>query len=479
MMSVDESIDVNPLSTDLHLTPQRTVGSSRRHSFSSRCTSYSHLSSRSILENSKGYCNVEVGSIAWASASYDLPSSVKCFLWLCSTSRGSAAKELRRQLLVLRDYCVQLGNKIKGKELLSQGGRHISRKEVATVDFNCCLSIIFSTSLVFTGDTENVAKGTLRSIVGKLKSAQDMGDENVFRAAIIEVVNNILLSTPLRPPAHNTVSATTMRSSGRTRLERAKQEPSLRDECLDFLTVEDGVPVLLEGMWRRWLNYFEEGYVRYVEKLLAEQQQPSAASTEVRSEDEDEGSHYGSAAAPTIAAVPIFTAWQSYWRLTTSAYAQFCHLLLAIFFVRTKDFSLNYLARVTKLVQYYTYQLECDEGGPIAVRADAAGENDDGDLDEEDEYMQSEEEEKMRSLPIPKYGKDVIMSRFTSARSSVAEMYRRRHKCFATEALPENLRPLANAMMSAATGDLPVPMVRYSDTMDLHSLSVSRQRGYE
>ena len=336
-------------------------------------------------------------------ASHDLPSSVTHFLCLSSASNTAAArKELRRQLLVLRDYCVGVSNKTKGKELLSQGGKSISKKVEASPDFNSCLDVIFATSLVFTEETEDVAKDTLRSIIAKLKAVQDCGDEKAFRAAIVEVVNRVLLCTPLVPPARDAKAAAeyeeaaaararedaaaaaaaeeTSKKARRKNNSKKRKQPQqdgaselrLKDECLDFLTMEDGAPVLLESRWKRWLDYYEEGYLRYVEKLMEEQKkaQASGAALEPEEEEDDDANDTDGAAmsVPLVESIPFFTARQNYWKSTTNAYAQFCYLLLAIYFVRTKDFSLNYLARVNKLMQYYAYQIDSEDGEPIAVK---------------------------------------------------------------------------------------------------------------
>ncbi|KAG5505625.1 hypothetical protein JIQ42_08391 [Leishmania sp. Namibia] len=475
---------------------------SPRQSPSPPCMNYKHQPSRSARDRSRTSGSDEAAFIPRLGASHDLPSSVTQFLSLSSASGSVAAKELRRQLLVLRDYCVGLGNKIKGKELLSQGGRYVSRKVEATADFNSCLGVIFATSLVFAGGTEDDAKDTLRSILEKLKAAQDSGDERVFRAAIVEVVNRILLCTPLKPPARDAAREEAQKSGRRKKRRIAERQ--LKDECLDFLTVEDGVPLLLEGVWKRWLNYFEEGYIRYVESLLVEQQRAveAAAAAACEADGEDEADYNGNAAlvaaVPAIATVPLFAGWQSYWKSTTSAYAQFCYLLLAIFFVRTKDFSLNYLARVTKLVHYYTYQLESEEGDPIAVKVVDVDVSDDESEEEGEEWAQPEEEE--CSLPMPEYDSGVtrrtLMSVSLSAereRSSVGESHevpgkprRRWHKCFTTEELPEELRPSADAVKeeeAVAARDAQehsqVPAVRHTDKMEILDVSVSRQRERE
>lgn len=387
----------------------------------------SRRASRSMLQNSKPAAGAKAAATLRLGASHDLPSSVTHFLCLSSTSNSAAAKkELRRQLLVLRDYCVGASNKTKGKELLSQGGKSISRKVEATPDFNSCLDVIFATSLVFTEETEDVAKDTLRGIITKLKAVQDCGDEKAFRAAIVEVVNRILLCTPLLPPAKDAKAAAEHEeqataaaaaaaaeadgeeakangkqkhhSSNGKRHQQDGEEPRLRDECLDFLTMEDGAPVLVEGRWKRWLDYYESGYVRYVETLMAEQareQQNGAAAASDAEDDEGEDAaneDAPAAAAPLVESVPFFTARQNYWKSTTSAYAQFCYLLLAIYFVRTKDFSLNYLARVNKLVQYYAYQLDAEDGEPIAVKEGPVEEESEADESEAEESEEEEEE---------------------------------------------------------------------------------------
>lgn len=540
--------------------------------------SNSRRSSRSMLDGNKtGRAAAKEASSIRLGAAHDLPSSVAHFLYLSSSSSASstaaaAKKQLRRQLLVLRDYCVSAGNKTKDKELLSQGGRHISRKIEATPEFNSCLDVIFATSLVFTSETEDVAKDTLRSIVAKLKAVQDTGDERAFRSAVVEVVNRILLCTPLAPPARDP-SATTPASdspsakeaqrqaqakSGRKKHPRpaaAAAEPKLRDECLDFLTVEDGTPVLLERVWKRWLNYFEHGYVRYVEKLRAEQQRSADAAAAAAHDDdednEDEDGHgedgdaaeSGDAAAsqvPVIAAVPFFTARQSYWKSTTSAYAQFCYLLLAIYFVRTKDFSLNYLARVTKLVQYYAYQLESEDSEPIAVKEGAAAHGDESEEDDEEDgdayddeddaedqarsatpHAEPEEEEEVAALPAASEDEEPSQSEAAvqtdtpepeqpAAAEEAAEVRslpttpkpeeaeraatpppakpvrqrRRGHKCYPTQELPEELRPstelAAAEETEAAARDSDehshVPVVRLTEHIDLPDASQSRSR---
>lgn len=505
-------------------------------------------------------------------ASHDLPSSVTHFLCLSSASNTAAArKELRRQLLVLRDYCVGVSNKTKGKELLSQGGKNISKKVEASADFNSCLDVIFATSLVFTEETEDVAKDTLRSIITKLKAVQDCGDEKTFRAAIVEVVNRVLLCTPLMPPAKDAkaaaehVEAMAAQQEAEAEAEAAGQgakkgrkaqqahhdsdaaapEPRLKDECLDFLTMENGAPVLLEGRWTRWLNYFESGYIRYVEKLMAVQrsvlqQRGSAAPSDVEDDDaaNEDGEDEAAAAVPLVESVPFFTARQSYWKSTTSAYAQFCYLLLAIYFVRTKDFSLNYLARVNKLVQYYAYQLDAEDGEPIAVKEGPVDEEDSEEEPEEseaeseeahdeeaaaargneagvqteqpqeeaaekaEEPAEEEEEEVVetaRSLPPPQYDEAVVRrTRPTPRRSARGEHTpsvtvaaeapkpprRRTHKCFTTEELPQELRPSASVVeageKAAAEQDTPahahVPSVRRTTRLDIAEVSTSRQR---
>lgn len=336
-----------------------------------------------------------VGAAAAASnrraPSHDLPSSVVEFIRLMGCADATADRELRRQLLLVRDYSVAVNNKVKGKELLSQGGHQLSRRLEATADFNCCLNVIFATSLLFTEETEDVAKDTLRSVITKLRVAQESGDEKQFRAAVVEVVNRILLCTPLQlptrdassgarqshstqPPPCSSVSPTCRAGSCSKSTRSVEVAPAatisqIVDDCLDFITVEDGVPVFLESRWRPWLNYFESGYFRYVAQLC---ESTSATSWPVESEAiaaDAQDSNGKTAAAPfPVELIPDFATRRSYWCSTTSAYAQFSYILLAIFFVRTKDFSLNYLARVNKLVQYFWYQLESADGEPILVK---------------------------------------------------------------------------------------------------------------
>ncbi|KAG5484521.1 hypothetical protein LSCM1_07896 [Leishmania martiniquensis] len=502
MMSVDRCAGDDPAETAVKSPPPHPWYHSPSQSASSACVNDAYRRSHSMRDSSKTNGSPEPVFVPRLGASRDLPSSVTHFLSLSSASSSAAAKELRRQMLVVRDYCVGLSNRIKGKELLSQGGRHISRKVEATADFNSCLYVIFATSLVFTGETEDDAKDTLRSILGKLKAAQESGDEKVFRAATVEVVNRILLCTPLRPPACDAV-----RKSGGVK-RRPNAEQQLRDECLDFLSAEDGIPVLREGVWQRWLNFFETGYIRYVEQLLEEQQRaaeaPAAAGAASGTDDDDEAAHNGEAApafaAPALLGVPFFTSWHSYWTSPPSAYAQFCHLLLAIFFVRTRDFSLNYLARVTRLVHCYSYQLEFEDGHPIPVKV-GGGEADDDVVNEEAAEPAQREEEEERSLPMPEFDSGVtrrtLMSISLSAergRSPADEGHerlskprRRCHKCFTTEELPEELRPSADAVKEeevTVTKDAQeehshVPAVRHTDKMELLDVSASRQRERE
>lgn len=527
--------------------PASNNGDAARH------PTHNMLQSAKPQAAAKAVTNIRLG------ASHDLPSSVTQFLSLSSTSNTAAAKkELRRQLLVLRDYCVDVSNKTKGKELLSQGGKNISKKVEASPDFNSCLDVIFATSLVFTEETEDVAKDTLRSIVSKLKAVQDCGDEKSFRAAIVEVVNRVLLCTPLMPPAKDVKAAAEHEETcaqakqkaeaaeagnrgSKRRQQRggAAPEPRLKDECLDFLTMEDGAPVLLEGRWKRWLNYYEAGYIRYVEKLIEEQrsEQAKEAVSDAEEEGEADADADAAPAAPPVESVPFFTARQSYWKSTTSAYAQFCYLLLAIYFVRTKDFSLNYLARVNKLVQYYAYQLDFADGEPIAVKEGTVEEDDDEEeFEEESEEAEAEtkaeavqgnaagvqteqserpgaqareekEKEKeaaavksTRSLPPPQYDETVVRrSRPTPLRSARSEHTpsarvappeppkpprRRTHKCFTTEELPQELRPSAGvvakeekeAEVKDTEAHSHVPAVRRTTRMDIAEVSTSRQR---
>ncbi|GET86830.1 hypothetical protein, unknown function [Leishmania tarentolae] len=478
----------------------------------SRRTSYSSRSLRSMMNSSKSSSGASRAIIARLNASHDLPSSVTRFLLLCSSSKSGAAKDLRRQLLVVRDNCVGLGNKMKGKELLSLGEGHVSRKVEATADFNSCLGVIFASSLMGMDGLVDFDKDTLFSLVKELKRAQESGDEKVFRAAIVTAVNRILLCTPLKPPRRNAAKEVTWRST-EGRQEHRQQEPKLKDECLDFLTVKDGAPVLLEGVWGRWLRYFEDGYARYVDKLVAEQHESLEAArdaAEADDKDEDEKAQHArdvlAAAAQTIPTVPFFTPWQDSWRAQTSAYAQFSCFLLAIFFVRTKDFSLNYLARVTKLVQYFTYQLEFKDGEPIEVMMSADAYKDSAQSDEEDEedddttLSQQEEPltgEHAHSLPMPEYDRAVTQRKFTITERSQApelapsEVQAHRaersrshsHKCFLTDVLPDDLRPSVETAQQeeaeARTRDSEehshLPVVRHSNKLDLGDSSLSSQ----
>ncbi|AYU77058.1 hypothetical protein CGC21_18155 [Leishmania donovani] len=502
----------DPAVAALESPPLHTETRLRRPSADSQSTSYWNRFSGSMLDNSKSNGGPKHASTCHPRAPHDLPSSVTRFLCLSSSSSPAAAKHLRRQLLVVRDCCVTLGNKVKGGELLSLGGGQISRKMEATADFNSCLGVLFAASLIFTGETEGVAKDTLCSVVAMLKSAQESGDEKVFRAAVVNIVNRILLCTPLKPPARNAAKEAARKNAGKQQ-EHARQEPKLKDECLDFLTVEDGAPVLLEGVWKRWLRYFEDGYVRYVEKLMTEEHQAleaAAAAAEADDEDKDEEAQYvdgvPATATQTISTVPLFTPWQDYWKSPTSAYAQFCYFLLAIFFVRTKDFSLNYLARVTKLVQYFTYQLESKDGEPIAVRTDTDAEEESAQSEDEDDetappQQEGRQEKRAHSLPMPEYDKAVTQRRFTMARRSgsrglaptvvsvkKAEKPRRHcHKCFLTDVLPGELRPSVEAVRQeeaeAAARDSEehshLPLVRRSDNLDLCDPSTTPQRERE
>ncbi|KPA75676.1 hypothetical protein ABB37_08237 [Leptomonas pyrrhocoris] len=519
-----------------HETPPLPARPAGSKATSSRRSSYGMLLSGRSNGGAQATAALRQG------ASHNLPSSVGHFLRLCSAPNSAAArKELRRQLLLLRDHCVGVNNRIKGAELLSQGGRGISKKVEARADFNSCLHVIFATSFVFADETEDIAKDTLRDIIAKLKVAEDCGDETAFRAAIIEVVNSVLLCNPLIPAVKAAVE------HEETAEERHKQqegedgadgaaEPQLEDDCLDFLTVEDGVPVLLESQWRHWLDYFEEGYLCYVEKLIEEQkhEQADAAAAaaaaapdaEADAEEEEADGDAATAAVPVIESVPILTAHESYWRSTRSAYAQFSYLLLAIFFVRTKDFSLNYLARVHKLVQYYAYQLDSAAGEPIAVKEADDADPEKGDEEAEvshgnDASVQTaapepeeaaekqveehrEEEvvgEAIRTLPQPEFDESVTRRTRHSTRRSVLPEHtpsmtvapepsrtprRRTHRCFATEELPQELRPSAEAVReeeeeatdkdAAAAANSHVPSVRRTTRLDIAEVSSSRQR---
>ncbi|KPI87565.1 hypothetical protein ABL78_3362 [Leptomonas seymouri] len=516
---------------------------------------YSRRSSYNMLQGATPQGGAKTAAAIRLGASYDLPSSVMHFLCLSSASNPATARnQLCRQLLLLRDYCVELGNKIKGKELLSLGSAGISKKIEANPEFNCCLEVIIATSLVFTEETEDVAKDTLRNVITKLKAAQDTGDEKVLRAAIVEVVNRVLLCTPMAPPAKDAKSVVEQRggaaavaqqvgeeskrgSGVRSKFQKngaaVAAEPHLRDECLDFLTMEDGAPVLLEGRWKRWLDYYEAGYIRYVERLLREQtleqERSAAAAAASDAEDREEEDRSDAAIdAHHIESIPIFTARQSYWRSTTSAYAQFCFVLLAIHFVRTTDFSLNYLARVSKLVQYYAFQLDSADGEPIAVRrGPVEGDEDD---DEEPHAGQELQQDVLRgstrsvptkqpaqpepkeaevkgvegvastdrSLPLPQYDDSVTRRTRVITSGSVqmedtpsktakpghATLPRRRsHKCFTTQELPPELRPPIEALMEedgAAEGYAMeysrIPSVRHTERLDIAEVSTSRQR---
>ncbi|CBZ24684.1 hypothetical protein, unknown function [Leishmania mexicana MHOM/GT/2001/U1103] len=511
MASVGRSVHTtDPAVTALDSPSLLTETHLGRQSAHSQGTSYSNRLSGSMLDSSKSNGGPKHGSTALLHASHDLPLSVTRFLCLSSSSNSGAARELRRQLLVVRDCCVALGNKINGRELLSLGGSQISHRVEATADFNSCLGVILSASLIFPGETESVAKDTLRSVVESLKSAQETGNETVFRAAVVKTVNRILLCTPLKPPARNAAKEAVRRCIGR-RQEHTAPEPKLKDECLDFLTVENGVPVLLEDVWGRWRRYFEEGYARYVDNLMAEQHQAleaAAAAAESDGEEKDAEAQRAddvlAAGGQTISTAPFFTPWQDHWRLPTSAYAQFCYLLLAIFFVRTKDFSLNYLARVMKLVQYFTYQLESVDGEPIAVRMDTVATEDHAQSEEEDDERAQPQpagpptEERTHSLPMPEYDKAVTQRTFTMrCRSSsrglsptvvsvktVEKPRRHCHRCFLTDALPGDLRPSVEAVKqeeaeaSARDSDehSHLPVVRHSDKLDLHDSAISPQR---
>ncbi|CAG9570520.1 hypothetical protein LMJF_12_1200 [Leishmania major strain Friedlin] len=502
----------DPAVTALESPPLPTETRLWRQSPDCQSESDSNRVSGSVLDSVKSNGGPKHASTARLHASQDLPTSVTRFLCLSSSSNSAAAKDLRRQLLVVRDCCVALGNKVKGSELLLLGGSQLSRKVEAMADFNSCLGVIFAASLTFTGETEGVAKDTLCSVVEMLKSAQESGDEKVFRAAVVKIVNRILLCTPLRPPARNAAKETARKSAGKQE-QHAEQEPKLEDECLDFLTVEDGVPVLLECVWKRWLRYFEDGYVRYVKKLMAEERQALEAAAAAAAADDYNGEEaqyvdgVSATTTQTISTVPLFTTCQDYWKSPASAYAQFCYILLAIFFVRTKDFSLNYLARVTKLVQYFTYQLEFEDGEPIAVRTDTDAEEDSAQSEDEDDDRTPPQQEgprkekQVHSLPMPEYDKAVTQRRFRMSRRSSsqglvptvvsfkkAEKPRRHcHKCFFTDALPGDLRPSVEAVRQeeaeAAARDSEehshLPVVRRSANLDLSEHSISPQRERE
>ncbi|KAG5509888.1 hypothetical protein JKF63_07533 [Porcisia hertigi] len=485
---------------------------SQRHSASSQRASYSRYPSCTVLDNSPTSGVQSTSSLRYGALN-DLPLSVNHFLFLCSKAGTAATKrDLRRQLLVLRDHCVEFGNKMRGKELLSQGGKHISRRVEATVDFNSGLNVILASSLVFAEEAEDIDRDILCSIVEKLKSAQNSGDEKIFRATVVEVVNRILLCTPLAPPVCDLASLRTMETCEVTRQQSGEREPTLKDECLDFLVLEEGIPVLLECRWMRWLRFFEEGYVQYVERLLNEQQQAAKASAVADAavdSDHEEAKEAGrkghvtlAAGAPPIAAMPLFTPRKAYWKSKTSAYAQFCHLLLAIYFVRTKDFSLNYLARITKLVQYYEHQLEFEDGKPIVVREGAEDELSDYELrDKEGEGLYADVEQHIglhtAAAPLvstPGHDSCVTSNTFMSCPSSVmpesaTEKPRRRwHKCFITEELPEEVRPAAELSREESLGGVAAGKsqavssalhVRYADRIDLPNFSVGRQRERE